>query len=105
MSNSNRIFLWVLGLLLLGGVIWYAQWFFTHFERQTHQVRTGTSPEARKNRYLAAQMFLKKNGVKVESQAGRDIFALHPSTRDTIFSLGGPEKVFSHCSGESSCSK
>lgn len=93
MGSSNRIFLWVLGLLLLGGVLWYAQWFFTHFERQTRQERTGISPEARKNRFLAAQMFLAKNGLKVKSQSGRDIFALHPSTRDTIF-LGSHSRFF-----------
>lgn len=93
MSNSNRIALWIIGLLLVAGVLWYGFWFFTNFERDTQQVRTDVSPEARKNRFLAAQMFLQKNGLKVKSQAGRDIFALHPSSDDTIF-LGSHSRFF-----------
>ncbi len=93
MSNANRIVLWLLGALLLGGVLWYANWFAANFERQSREVRTDISPEARKNRYLAAEQFLREGGRTVLSHAGRDIFSLEPAVEDTIF-LGSNSQLF-----------
>jgi hypothetical protein len=93
MPSANRIFLWLLGLLLLGGLSWYAYWFATHFEQQSREIRTDISPEARKNRFLAAEHFLREAGREVQSHAGRDIFSLNPSHGDTIV-LGNHSNLF-----------
>jgi len=93
MANANRLFLWFLGALLVGGVLWYGYWFATHFERQTRQVRSDISPEARKNPFLAAEEFLRRSNQAVASERVRDIFSLQPGTRDTIF-LGNYSRLF-----------
>ena len=93
MPNANRLFLWLLGVLLLGGVAWYAWWFTTNFEQRSKEVRVDISPEARKNRYLAAEHFLRQIGQSVQSHAGRDIFSLNPSVDDVIF-LGSNSGLF-----------
>lgn len=85
MSNSNRIVLWGIGLLLLLGVAGYSHWFSTNFERYTREVRTDVSPQARNNPFLAAGDFLKRSGQAVESFSGRDLFSLPPAGYDTIF--------------------
>lgn len=85
MSGSNRIALWLLGILLLCGLAWLGYWFATNFEQRTKEIRSDISPEARKNHYLAAQMFLQRLGENVESQTGRKIFSHKPSPEDTIF--------------------
>lgn len=93
MMTANRLFLWLLGALLLGGVLWYGYWFATHFERQTREVRSDISPEARRNQFLAAELFLQQAGQAVASQRSRDIFSLQPDTADTIF-LGNYARLF-----------
>jgi len=93
MSKTNRIILWLLGIALLCGVVWYTYWFLTNFEEVSKEVRTGLSPEARKNRFLAAEMFLNKNGQTATGKAGSNIFALNPSTEDTIL-IGSHSQLF-----------
>jgi len=91
--DANRIFLWLLGALLLVGLSWYGYWFAVNFERHSREVRSAVSPEARKNPYLAAEHFLRRSGQAVQSQAGRDIFELAPSLDDIIF-LAGRSDLF-----------
>lgn len=93
MSNANRIVLWLLGAALLVGVSWYGYWFASNYERHSKEVRTSVSPEARKNRFLAAELFLLQGGQSVQSHSGRDIFSLAPTLEDTIF-LGGNSQLF-----------
>lgn len=93
MSNANRILLWLLGIALLAGVLSYGYWFASNFERHSKEVRTTVSPEARKNRFLAAERFLHQSGQSVQSHAGRDIFTLAPDTGDTIL-LGSNSHLF-----------
>lgn len=93
MPNANRLLLWLLGIVLLGGALWYANWFVTHFEQSSREVRTDVSPEARKNRFLAAELFLRQSAQAVQSHAGRDILALGPSGDDTIV-LGGHSRLY-----------
>lgn len=93
MPKTNRIILWLIGIALLGGVAWYTHWFLTNFEEVSKEVRTGISPEARKNRFLAAEMFLAQNSQNVTSKAGSNIFALNPSTEDTIL-IGSHSQLF-----------
>lgn len=93
MSSANRIVLWLLGIVLLGGILWYGYWFATNFERHSKEVRSSVSPEARKNRFLAAERFLQQTGQAVMSHAGRDIFSLKPAVKDTIF-IGSNSRLF-----------
>lgn len=52
-------------------------WFMENYERQSREVRTGLSVQARRNPYLAGERFLDRLGYRVESVSGRDRL-LHP---------------------------
>ena len=66
-------------------------WFFANFERQTLEVPVGASMEARRNPFLAAERFLARLGIPVESVAGRDLLRQFPPTSDTLVVNGlGP---------------
>lgn len=93
MSSANRILLWLLGLLLLAAVAGYGLWFMDNFERYTEEVKADISPEARKNRFLAAEYYLREIGQAVQSPAQQNIFNPPPSTEDTLF-LGSYSHTF-----------
>lgn len=93
MPNANRLVLWLIGVLSVVAVLWYGYWFSQNFEEKIKEVRTDISPEARKNHFLAAELFLKRFDREVESHAGHDIFSVKPAQNDTIV-LGGPSSMF-----------
>ena len=62
----------ILGVLLTGLAGWGVHWFLTHHERHSKDIRTGASPEARRNPFLAAEHFLSRLGLESESISGRD---------------------------------
>ncbi len=62
----------VLGVLLAGLAGWGVHWFLTHHERHSKDIRTGVSPQARRNPFLAAEHFLSRLGLDSESISGRD---------------------------------
>ncbi len=80
-SRTNVIALVVLLALLLGLGVY---WFFENFERQTKEVRYGAEREARENPLLAAEMFLERQGVTVQSLPGRDLLAHLPESQGLI---------------------
>jgi hypothetical protein len=84
-SQTNRIVLLILGGLLLVGIAWYSVWFFENFERHEREVRSDISPQARKNRLLAAEHFLVRLGRKAESRAGRGFLSELPPAGDTLY--------------------
>ena len=84
-----------LSLLLTGvvliGAAGLTAWFFANFERKTLEVPAGASAEARRNPFLAAERFLARLGIPVESRAGRDLLRQFPPTSDTLVLNGlGP---------------
>ena len=93
MANINRLVLILLGLLLVGAVVWFGYWFANNHEKRTHEVKVDISPEARRNHFLAAEGFLQQAGQQVGSQRSRDIFSLQPGPADTIF-LGNHAMLF-----------
>lgn len=93
MSTANRLFLLFLAALLVAGVVWYGHWFSNNFERRSHQVRTDVSPEARRNRFLAAELFLQRTGREAAGERNRDLFALQPGPYDTLF-IGSQTRLF-----------
>jgi hypothetical protein len=84
MSAERR----VLGLVLTGFLIILgtalSSWFLTHFERMTETIPVGYSAAARRNDLLAAERFLSRLGVQVQSVAGRNLLRQLPSTKDTL---------------------
>lgn len=85
----------VLGLVLAGltlvGIASLTSWFLTHFERVSREVPTGASPEARRNPLLAANRFLERLGITVESVPGRGLLRRPPPVTDTLVVRGlGP---------------
>ncbi|MEJ2621175.1 MAG: DUF4350 domain-containing protein [Candidatus Thiodiazotropha sp.] len=62
-------------LAILGSLGWL--WFKNNFERREKTVRSAMSIEARRNPLLAAEMFLTRLGLTVESRSGRE-YLLQP---------------------------
>lgn len=85
MSQTNRIVLILLGGLLLIATAWYSIWFFDNFERHEREIRSDVSPQARKNRLLAAEHFLLRIGRSAESRGGRGFFSELPPPGDTLY--------------------
>jgi len=62
----------ILGVLLTGLAGWGVHWFLTHHERHSMDIRTGVSPQARRNPFLAAEHFLSRLDIDSKSISGRD---------------------------------
>ena len=84
MSTANRVMLWLLGGLLLIGVVWYTQWFFNNHQRVTEEQRVDSSPEAIRNRFLAAERFLQQLEYDAESFRARDLVSTLPPPGDAL---------------------
>ena len=88
--EQRTLTLVLVGLTLIAATS-FAAWFLTHFERRTQQVTIGASAQARRNPFLAAERFLARLGIPVESRAGRDLLRQPPPTTDTLVVNGlGP---------------
>lgn len=77
------------GLLLLAGagailVAAGLSWFLQNFEIRDQEVDVGYSAAARRNPFLAAERFLRRLEVPVESHAGRDLLRDLPPPEDTL---------------------
>ena len=70
-ATSNRVALWIGGLILVLACAWAVHWFVENFERSERQVRTQQSLEARRNPFLAAERYLVRLGVEAQSLSGR----------------------------------
>ncbi len=75
---ANRIFLRFLLLLLLTLVLLGGFWFVQNFERSSEEVRSGFSSTAQRNPWLAAERFLHRLGMQVESLSGREYLLAPP---------------------------
>ena len=75
---------WLMGALvvLLSVAAWV--WFERNFERQLREVSTGWSPAAKRNPFLAAEHFLRRVGIEVESVPGRDLLRDLPPPGDLL---------------------
>lgn len=78
MRMANRVFLGFLLLLLLALSLLGGFWFAQHFERHSEQVRSGFSDAARRNPWLAAERFLQRLGMQVDSLSGREYLLAPP---------------------------
>lgn len=84
----TRLVLVGLALILVAGL---TQWFFTHFERRTETIPVGLSAAARRNDLLAAERYLARLGIPVESVTGRRLLVELPPPTDTLLVRGlGP---------------
>jgi len=68
---ANRLFIAFLLALLLGLLAWGGSWFLRNFERHSEEIRSGYSAAARRNPLLAAERFLRRLDMRVESLSGR----------------------------------
>ena len=80
MKRERWKYLLIIGLLLIMTAL-SASWFVSHFESYQQEVKTGLSPEARSNPYLAAERFLHALGRPAESRDGTDMI-LHLKTEN-----------------------
>lgn len=79
-----------LGALLLVATV-LTVWFFDNFERRPREVTSGFSGAARNNPFLAAERFLERLGVRVQSVPGRQLLRNLPSPDDVLVANGlGP---------------
>ena len=61
----------VLGILLVSLAGWGAHWFLTNHERHSKEFRSGVSPQAKQNSFLAAEQILSRLGIDSNSISGR----------------------------------
>lgn len=84
MNTERRILTLVMTGFLLILATAFGSWFLTSFERVKEVSRVGYSPEARRNRLLAAEHFLRRVGINAESVAGRRLLDDLPPVNDTL---------------------
>ncbi|MDJ0807214.1 MAG: DUF4350 domain-containing protein [Gammaproteobacteria bacterium] len=82
---ANRLFIGFLLLLLLALLAWGGHWFLENFERQTKEIRSGYSEAARRNPLLAAERFLQRLDLQVESLSGRERLKSPPPESGVLF--------------------
>jgi len=80
--------IWGLAITL---AVMLTSWFLNNFERQTREIETGFSWNARKNAFLAAERFLLRLDIAAESVAGRGRLRDLPAPQDVLLVKGlGP---------------
>ncbi|WP_141694750.1 DUF4350 domain-containing protein [Candidatus Thiodiazotropha endoloripes] len=77
MRDSMKSALLLIALLVMLGTLGWL-WFEKNFERREKVVRSTMSLEARRNPMLAAEMFLSRLGLSVESRTGREYLIQPP---------------------------
>ena len=81
----------VLGLSLIGLALAGA-WFLRNFERGTYEIEEHASAAARRNPFLAAELFLRRLGNQVTAMPGRDPLRDLPPAGDILVVKGlGPQ--------------
>jgi hypothetical protein len=71
MKNDRRlVMLLIVGLLVIFSAL-ATQWFYTNFEYKEVEKTTTSSAEARRNKFLAAEYYLRELGFEVESDSNR----------------------------------
>ena len=75
---ANKVYIGLLLLILLILALSGGVWFLQNFERFSEEIRTGYSSAARRNPWLAAERFLQRLGMQVESLAGREYLLAPP---------------------------
>jgi hypothetical protein len=91
MAPERRTLALVLTGLLLIGLAAFTAWFLSNFERRTQEIPIGAAAAARRNPMLAAERFLTRLGMPVESSAGRGLLRQLPPVTDTLVVNGlGP---------------
>lgn len=83
-DKKSRFPAWLLPVILLALVGLAAAWFFSTHKLVTEEDRLKLTRDARSNSYFAAQLYLEKLGVPVETQKGRDVLINLPSTDDVV---------------------
>lgn len=76
-DTGNKLFIAFASLLFLALCAWGAVWFMENYERHEREIRSNPAPEARRNPLLAAERFLRRRGISVESLSGRS-WLTHP---------------------------
>jgi len=84
---SRRTLLWLaMALLIALGLL--GVYLFSHAEPYEEVVKHGPTPEAQANPYLAAEHFLRKQGLQVQRADGLEILPTLPSNGQTLLLLG-----------------
>ncbi len=94
MTPERRALLLVLVGLALILPTALTRWFLANFEQRTETVPVGYSAQARRNDLLAAERFLNRLEIPVESVSGRGLLRDLPPIRDSLVVRGlGPMNV------------
>ena len=84
MRSDGRAILWLLAGLAAILVAAGLSWFHDNFEPRVREIETGYSAAARRNPFLAAERFLARLGMRVESVSGRELLRDLPPVSDTL---------------------
>lgn len=83
--QQGRVRWWVL-LAVVTGLLaaWFAWWFFSSYERVTETRRLPASGEAVSNPYYAAELFLREQGLEVQSVGSNTPLVRLPAADDVL---------------------
>ncbi len=97
MSNNNRIIVIILtGIVLILSTM-SVNWFIKNYELQEVDDQSGYSKEARRNKFLAAEYFLRELGYEVESDSNRArLLEPHTANETILLNSYGPNLSPSH---------
>lgn len=75
---------WLLAVLLAMLLAWSGWWFFTHYERVSETRRLPPRGEAVSNPYYAAELFLRRQGLEVQSVGSSTPLVRLPASGDVM---------------------
>lgn len=97
MKNDQRlVMLLIVGLLVIFSAL-ATQWFYKNFEYQEVEKTTAHSAEARRNKFLAAEYYLREIGFEVESDSNRArLLQTHKEYQTILINDYGPKLSPTH---------
>ncbi len=97
MTNDRRIVALLLVGLLAIFITISTKWFFNNFEKKEVEKNTGYSTEARRNKFLAAEYYLRDLGYEVESDSNRArLLETHENYQTILINDYGPKLSPTH---------
>ena len=84
---------WLLGSALMLGLILLGLYLLSHLQPYEETLEHGPAPEAQANPYLAAEHFLRQQGLQVQRSADLRLLPTLPSAGQTLLLLGDRQRM------------
>ena len=84
---------WLLGSALMLGLALLGLYLLSHLQPYEETLEHGPAPEAQANPYLAAEHFLRQQGLQVQRSADLRLLPTLPSAGQTLLLLGDRQRM------------